>query len=177
MIQGRLFPKLRNYLSSDTLVLWVWLFWLSWPTSKTNKSISYHCKWNYLSMLNWQKQLFLPVLDLAKKPHQLKYCGFISHEGRINGKTCYIFFSVAFKGRVLLGEEMPLFLQSGMNVLTEMLFLCSSSEVEWVNLQAAFLIKEKRTLKQFSPITVKLFCGMPRTWGTKHQLPCVELWC
>lgn len=131
MIQGRFFHKLSNYLNSETflsLKKWVWLFWLSWPPSKTNTSISYHCKRNYLSRLNWafnynadRRSWFSFFLGLEKKPQQLKYCRFISHEGRINGKTCYIFFSVAFKGRVLLGEEeIPLFLQSGMDVLSEM---------------------------------------------------------
>lgn len=81
--------------------------------------------------LSLQKELFIQAkategfflfifLGLAKN-QQLKYCGFISHEGRIHGKTCYILFSVAFEGRVLLGEEeISLFLQSRMSVLSEM---------------------------------------------------------
>lgn len=85
-------------------------------------------KKNYF--LSLQKELFVHAklteaafclfLGLAKK-QQLKYCGFISHAGRIHWKTCYTLFSVAFKGRVLLGEEeILLFLQSRMSVLSEM---------------------------------------------------------
>lgn len=70
---------------------------------------------------------------MAKTLQQLEYCEFIHHEGRIHGKTFYILFPVAFKRRVLLGgEEITLFLQPRMYVLSEMedisvyLFLLSS---------------------------------------------------